>query len=306
MRGHSVSGGPAAFRNRDQGLKTVARLALHTGVNNGEVRLRMNWFERHLNWTLAVTLLVAYAAMAVWVGSFKMGGWRAVLVACLMPLLPCGWVIRKKSQSLGWLAVVCATSAVCGYVSLRFVGHHYFYGWIPFTRVIPFIVGAVPLALANRSGIVAAESSRRSTTSARGLSNRNPALDIGGVPLGLVLLGGAIGLLVYMSTREMSAEVVGSAVTLCLAAALVSLPERVYEARPVLCFVARLIAVILVIAGLTGVLFGGAMVIGESYDPGHGIGMIGGCLLTGATVLFLSSAVLLLKARNGLNSAGEW
>ncbi|MBN2099955.1 MAG: hypothetical protein JW753_10220 [Dehalococcoidia bacterium] len=131
-------------------------------------------------------------------------------------------------------------------------------------------------------------------------------MDIGGVSIGLVLFGGVIGLLVYMGTREMSAEYVVSAAALCLAALLLCLPVSIYVASPVSCLVARLMMVMLVAPGIIGVVFGGGMVIGESHDPGYGMGFIGGYLLAATGVLLASAGVLGLKAREGLKRAGEW
>ena len=60
----------------------------------------MKWFERHLNWTVLLVLLVTTAGTLglpwTWLHPFEMRRWATVLAASLIPLLPSAWVIRRK------------------------------------------------------------------------------------------------------------------------------------------------------------------------------------------------------------------
>jgi hypothetical protein len=75
----------------------------------------MNWFERHLNWTYALSCLVALMAAAT--AGFVIGltdpyyqniseaAGRVIgeLIVAVIVLTASAWVIHRKGQSLGWL-----------------------------------------------------------------------------------------------------------------------------------------------------------------------------------------------------------
>lgn len=121
----------------------------------------MKWFERHLNWTLVLACLAVGVVVGVLEheahGCSHSAGlrhsmmWVALPVAYLLPLVPCAWVLRKKSQSLWWVAAVFGT-AVAGGHAAPYVLDYYC------VAACPVVGAAIPLALANRTGV--ASSSR--------------------------------------------------------------------------------------------------------------------------------------------------
>ena len=61
----------------------------------------MNWFKRHLNWTLLIALFIgivlyAVANMVSWYVLLRVGALVVMLVAQI-------WYLNKKNRSLGWL-----------------------------------------------------------------------------------------------------------------------------------------------------------------------------------------------------------
>jgi hypothetical protein len=68
----------------------------------------MNWFEKHLNWTLWITT-ISLPLIALFVGYFVGNSLGAYfpkivgLIITILALLIYGWVLRKKKRSLLWL-----------------------------------------------------------------------------------------------------------------------------------------------------------------------------------------------------------
>lgn len=91
-----------------------ATSALHREVSGVEQRTHINWFERHLNWTM-VLAWVGTNVIGVIVGILielaepyvhdeTLGG--IVIVIPLVLILPVGyWVLRKKNRSMWWLLI---------------------------------------------------------------------------------------------------------------------------------------------------------------------------------------------------------
>ena len=94
-----------------QGEQTAAS-ALYEEVIGGELGKRMNWFERHLNWTMFL----------VWVGIFPIAFLVVILavladptlsegtaaaigsaIGLLVPIPAACWVLGKKKRSMWWL-----------------------------------------------------------------------------------------------------------------------------------------------------------------------------------------------------------
>ena len=84
---------------------------------------KMNWFQRHLNWTVVLAWLLAFVvSFIVGLGVFfaiavaypyisyetlEGASYLAALVAGLAVLLPTwGWVLKRKNRSLWWLLLV--------------------------------------------------------------------------------------------------------------------------------------------------------------------------------------------------------
>lgn len=75
----------------------------------------LNWFERHLNWTLVLTWLAIFPIGFIvgfimfmfypYISDESIGG-LSVIVGLTWILLTNGWVIKKKRRSLWWLLVV--------------------------------------------------------------------------------------------------------------------------------------------------------------------------------------------------------
>ncbi len=74
----------------------------------------MNWFEKHLNWTLVVGLVSTYIVVLT-LGIFGANadpdhendvlGATVLIILVFGPLIECAWVLRKKRQHLIWLLV---------------------------------------------------------------------------------------------------------------------------------------------------------------------------------------------------------
>jgi len=63
----------------------------------------MNWFKRHLNWTLTLTLLVALLFVSTTTGAPAITEFMVRGIATIASFAVAGWVIRQKGRSLGWL-----------------------------------------------------------------------------------------------------------------------------------------------------------------------------------------------------------
>ena len=63
----------------------------------------MNWFQRHLNWTLALTLLVALLFVFATTGASAITEFTVRGIATIVAFVVAAWVIRQKGRSLGWL-----------------------------------------------------------------------------------------------------------------------------------------------------------------------------------------------------------
>ena len=61
----------------------------------------MNWFKRHLNWTLLVILFIGVALYAV----ADMVSWYVLMriIAIVFMLVGQMWYLTNKSRSLGWI-----------------------------------------------------------------------------------------------------------------------------------------------------------------------------------------------------------
>jgi len=74
----------------------------------------MNWFQRHLNWTLVLTYLTPYLIIII-LGTFGVLSSGSVptipealfLIICFIAgFFVFGWVLRRKNRSLWWLLMV--------------------------------------------------------------------------------------------------------------------------------------------------------------------------------------------------------
>ena len=81
----------------------------------------MNWFERHLNWTVILTVPIVYFIAFIIDDTASI---TAALIVSLLILPICAWNLKKKSRSPWWLLILFVP-----------------FGWIVF------------LALQNRSGV---------------------------------------------------------------------------------------------------------------------------------------------------------
>jgi len=91
-----------------------ATSALYKEVSAGELGKRMNWFERHLNWTMvlawvgayviafAVVLLILTASPYVSQDELSAIGF---VIALAVSLAVGYWVLRKKNRSMWWLLI---------------------------------------------------------------------------------------------------------------------------------------------------------------------------------------------------------
>lgn len=60
----------------------------------------MNWFQRHLNWTMILTALAWYILAGIEGSGI---GWLIGLVVCF-PIY--GWILSQKRRSLWWLLIL--------------------------------------------------------------------------------------------------------------------------------------------------------------------------------------------------------
>jgi len=62
----------------------------------------MNWFERHLNWTLILAVFGAAlpASILIWLIDSMLVDWMAVTIIALPVAI---WFLRRKNRSLWWL-----------------------------------------------------------------------------------------------------------------------------------------------------------------------------------------------------------
>jgi len=72
---------------------------------------KMNWIERHINWTFALVYWFATVPLMFICRVTITDGGSAFIFMMALGLLTCSWAIRKKKRSLGWLAL-CALFAM--------------------------------------------------------------------------------------------------------------------------------------------------------------------------------------------------
>ncbi|MBA7503107.1 hypothetical protein ES706_01714 [subsurface metagenome] len=86
-----------------------ATSALYKEVSAGELGKRMNWFERHLNWTMVLAWVGAYviafavvffAALVDPSISDETAEGIGVVIALVVSLAVGYWVLRKKNRSM--------------------------------------------------------------------------------------------------------------------------------------------------------------------------------------------------------------
>lgn len=292
----------------------------------------MSWFERHLNWTLAlacvVTTAAVFATRLAW--SSQTGHWMTVILAYVIPLIPCAWVIRRKSRSLWWLPAVWVP----------------FVWWLFLTQYVfppvPFVGWVVPLALENRrahpsdkpqvtgvGGVMSPGSFARRpmpSVDAKCRSRIELLLRVAGIVLGLIVGGCAValpaglllhtlGLLKYMMggalrfrlEPELILNGMGISATLLLVAVLLILPQRSYAVKPYVRFLAYFTSVILAAVGLLAALATAFFFIMDSADPGHGGILVSYFAGAVAVLALLCCAVMMFRARTAAGSArGLW
>ena len=91
-----------------------ATSALYKGVSAGELGKRMNWFERHLNWTMVLAWVGAYVIAFIvgflialadpYVSEDALGA-IGFVIALVVSLAVGHWVLRKKNRSMWWLLI---------------------------------------------------------------------------------------------------------------------------------------------------------------------------------------------------------
>ena len=98
---------------KTQGAQT-ATSALYNEVAWGEQRKYMNWFERHLNWTMVLAwvgtyviifAVVFFAALVDPNVSEEAAEAMGFIIGLLAPIPVAWWVLRKKNRSLWWLLI---------------------------------------------------------------------------------------------------------------------------------------------------------------------------------------------------------
>ena len=72
-----------------------------------------NWFERHLNWSMVLGCLVAILVAGVATEVIRVLPYASLKslmtpINLAMPLIPCWWVLRRKSRNLSWLMIAWA------------------------------------------------------------------------------------------------------------------------------------------------------------------------------------------------------
>jgi len=93
----------------------TATSALYKEVSGVEQRTHVNWFERHLNWTMVLawvgTLFVIWIIAALmlladpYVSEDTLSG-TGFVIGLLAPIPAGYWVIRKKNRSMWWLLIL--------------------------------------------------------------------------------------------------------------------------------------------------------------------------------------------------------
>ena len=99
------------------GQKLVAFTSEESQIHVGKVEAppkEMNWFERHLNWTMVLAWLSTYP-IAFLVGSIVVGidpyisgdaVWGIAVIISLIVTIAVGqWVLKKKNRSMWWLLI---------------------------------------------------------------------------------------------------------------------------------------------------------------------------------------------------------
>ncbi len=276
----------------------------------------MNWFERHLHWTLALSCLATTAATML-VGAFSpyaIRPWPIVVIGYALPLIPCAWVLRRKAQTLWWLPVI--------WIPFMWWIYAVLYLW----PSIPFIGWVIPLILPNRlqpnphsSGReeapvkVADHFAEQKTVpdQAEGLSL---AVRVTGILTGLAVTGCGILMVkdmigqvsAYFHVVEQVAYPLAVALSLFLTASLLIIPQRSYRVKPFVRSLAQFMAVCLLIGGVLAVL--GGLFLGlvlEAADPGHGALLIGAAIVSGGILGLTSGGVLWHRVRaSRRNSTG--
>jgi hypothetical protein len=256
----------------------------------------MSWPERHLHWTLllacvatTMTNLVADAF-----SPYDMRLWLTMAIVYGLPLIPCGWVLRQKGQTLWWLPVIWIPFIWWIYAIL--------YVW----PSIPFIGWVIPFVLRNRRQPEYALTKGADGRAHLECSGSQPS----GLPCAVRLIGVLTGVIVaicgivtlkYMIGQvsacfhgvEQVAYPLAVALSLFLTALLLIIPQRIYREKPFVRTLAQFISVCLLAGGVLavpgGLLLGLA---GEAADPGHGIMLIGAAVVAGGILGLISGGVL--------------
>jgi len=95
----------------DTHSEQAATSPLYKKVGERELGNRVNWFERHLNWTMVLPwhvmalvggCIVALADLRV----FDEALWAmGIILGLLAPIPVAVWVLRKKNRSIWWLLI---------------------------------------------------------------------------------------------------------------------------------------------------------------------------------------------------------
>ena len=98
----------------DTHSEQAATSALYKEVSGAEQRTYINWFERHLNWTMVlawvsmyVIAVIAGLLLAITNSYISEDALQGIgFVIGLMITLPPGyWVLKKKNRSMWWLLI---------------------------------------------------------------------------------------------------------------------------------------------------------------------------------------------------------
>jgi len=98
----------------DTHSEQVATSALYKEVSGVEQRTHVNWFERHLNWTMvlawvgACVIAVIVALPIALINSYmsEEALYGIEIIINLIVILPVAvWVLRKKNRSMWWLLI---------------------------------------------------------------------------------------------------------------------------------------------------------------------------------------------------------
>ncbi len=95
----------------DTHSEQAAISALYKEVSGAKQRTHINWFERHLNWTMVlawasmhlISLAVIFIAGLTDIDVSLLT--MAYIVGLLAPIPVACWVLRKKSRSMWWLLI---------------------------------------------------------------------------------------------------------------------------------------------------------------------------------------------------------